>query len=139
MARILDLFGPVALFGNEPEELIETVSTAPREEAYPAMNAWEADDKVYVEAELPGMMADEVDVRVTGAELRLSGNRKAPNFAGGSQVRQERSCGEFSRTITLLWDIDSLSVSAALSDGILTITMSKAERCKCRKIEVRNA
>jgi HSP20 family protein len=71
--------------------------------AYPALNVWQDDDHVYVEAELPGFELNDLVIYVTGAnQLSLKGERKQPNLGPkAAWHRQERGYGAFSRVCDL--------------------------------------
>jgi HSP20 family protein len=107
--------------------------------AYPALNTWEDGDNAYVEAELPGLTMDDLEIYVTGNELRIGGERKLAEAEGASWHRRERSQGRFSRTLTLPWEIDADKVEASLKDGVLTVKLPKCESCKPRKVKVLTA
>ena len=114
--------------GNEPS----------RHSSFPLLNIWEDDDNLYVEAELPGFNLDDLEVYVTGGnQLSISGNRTQPDHEGGAWHRQERGFGKFRRTLELPGDVDSNKVSAGFENGILTLTLPKAEEAKPRRIEVK--
>ncbi|MDV6030182.1 MAG: Hsp20/alpha crystallin family protein [Phycisphaera sp. RhM] len=104
---------------------------------YPALNVWEDDDKLFVEAELPGFSMDDLEIYVTGNQLTLKGERKPPEQEGGTWHRQERGYGKFSRMVELPGDIDSENVSAEFKNGVLLITLPKSEAVKPRRIEVK--
>jgi len=104
--------------------------------ALPGMNAWETDDAIIVEAELPGFSIDDVEITMTGKDLTLSGTRSQTSPDGKVFLRRERPTGQFSRTLRLSADIDGSRVAASLENGVLTITLPKAEEAKPRKIQV---
>lgn len=104
---------------------------------YPPLNIWEDDQNLYAEAELPGLSMGELEVYVVGNELTLKGQRKGVQQTAETYHRRERGVGAFQRTVPLPMPIDAEKVEAALRDGVLTITMPKAETVKPRKIEVK--
>jgi len=111
---------------------------------FPAVNVRESDAAVTVEAELPGLDSDAVEISVTGDELLLKGSRPAaePEQAGDGPVtwhRRERGSGAFERRLTLPVAVDSSRVEARLVDGVLTVTCPKAPECQPHKVEVRSA
>lgn len=106
-------------------------------QTFPALNIWETDDALYAEAEVPGMKMEDLEVLVVGNELTIKGERKAPQQEGVTFHRQERGVGSFTRTIRLPVEIDADRVEATLENGVLTITLPKAEQCRPRKIEVK--
>ena len=111
--------------------------TSPFAVGGPAVNVWEDDHSLFVETELPGMNLADVDVTVMGNELTIKGERKDTTIEGATYHRRERTVGTFARTMTLPVEIDSAKVTATLKDGVLMITLPKAEAAKPRKIEVK--
>jgi HSP20 family protein len=107
---------------------------------YPAFDMWQDEDSLYVEAELPGMELDDLEIYVTGGnQLSVKGERKQPSIKDGTWHRQERGFGPFSRVIALPMDVDADRVVANLVHGVLTITLPKREEAKPRKITVKTA
>lgn len=105
--------------------------------ASPALNLWDDGEKFYAEAELPGFKIEDIDLAVAGSELHLRGKRQATSGKDWVVRRQERACGEFSRTVTFPAAIDADHVQASLKDGVLSITLPKAPTAKPRKIDVK--
>jgi len=126
---------------NEMEQLFGRAGEGSRGDgrgAHPGFNLWEDDDNLFVEAELPGIELDDIDIVVTGdRHLSLKGERKQPALEGGAWHRQERGFGNFARSVELPHDVDSENVSANLTYGVLTITLPKREEAKPRKIKVK--
>jgi HSP20 family protein len=104
--------------------------------AYPAINAWEADDVYYVEAEVPGMSEGEIDVSVVGNQLTIRGERKGAASEGATFHRRERGAGEFVRSLRLPVAVETGRVEAQLRDGVLTLSLPKAESHRPRKIPI---
>lgn len=104
---------------------------------FPALNAWEDDGALHVEAVLPGFSADNLEIYVTGNQLTLKGERQPPQHESGTWHRQERGYGKFSRVIELPVDVDGDAVSADFCNGVLCIRMPKSEAAKPRRIEVK--
>ncbi len=126
------------LFQSLVPEAVETFGRASHG-AFPAVNAWEDDQAVSIEAELPGFALDDIEITMTGRTLTLSGKRETALPEGAAYVRRERPQGRFSRTLTLNTDIDTAKISASLDKGVLRITLPKAESVKVRRIEVKSA
>lgn len=104
---------------------------------FPAMNVTEDKNNLYVRAELPGMKANEIDISATGNSLSIAGERKiAPESEEASYHRRERESGTFHRTITLPDHVDAAEIQANYSNGVLTLTLPKAEVSKPRQITV---
>jgi HSP20 family protein len=105
---------------------------------FPPVNVTQDDDRFVVRAVLPGVKPGEVNVSALGRRLTVSGAREVLTpESGASYHRRERDGGSFSRAIELGVDIDSSRVEAAMSDGVLTITLPKAESAKPRQITVK--
>ncbi|MBN2474817.1 MAG: Hsp20/alpha crystallin family protein [Pirellulales bacterium] len=106
---------------------------------HPAVNLWEDADAMIVELEVPGVKKDQIDISVVGDELSLKIERPDPTPEDVTYHRRERPVGAFGRVLRLPADVDAGRVEAELSDGVLTITLPKAENAKPRKIEVVSA
>jgi HSP20 family protein len=107
---------------------------------YPAMNIWSDADGVLVTAELPGANLDELDIAVQGNTLTLKGSRPRPEMSEEMVVhRQERSYGQFRRVLQLPFEVEANAVEAAYENGVLQITLPRAESAKPKKIEVKSA
>jgi HSP20 family protein len=106
--------------------------------AYPAMNAWANENGVIVTAELPGVSVEEIDISVVGDTLTLTGNREPDEPQDGKTYhRRERRHGRFARSFRLPFDIEGNKVEAALENGVLQISLPRAEADKPRKITVK--
>ena len=105
---------------------------------YPALDLWEDEDKLYVEAELPGMELGDMEIFVNGDDqLSIKGERKPPEIEKASWHRRERGFGSFSRLMSLPQNVDAEMVQAEFKNGVLTIAMPKKEESKPRRIEVK--
>jgi HSP20 family protein len=103
----------------------------------PPVNLWETDDAVQVELEIPGVNSDQIDISVAGGELSLHVERPEVEQENVTYHRRERPVGSFTRVLRLPADVDPGSVQADLNNGVLLITLPKAESAKPRKINVR--
>ena len=106
---------------------------------YPALDLWQDADNLYVEAELPGLNLDDLEIYVTaGNRLSLKGKRELPSVEKGTWHRRERGHGEFARALTLPGDVDAERVEANFENGILTITLPKHEDSKPKRITIQS-
>ena len=99
----------------------------------------EDQDHIYVEAELPGFVKDDVDITLENSNLTISAERKIENKEGepsGDYLLNERRYTKFLRSFTLPPTVDEGSVQANLKDGVLIITLNKREETKPRKVKV---
>ena len=107
---------------------------------FPMMNITEDEKNYYVRAELPGIKADELEMSVTGDTLSVSGERKLPAEDEKAQYhRKEREAGRFSRIVTLPGQLNTGKVEARCTDGVLTVTLPKAEAAKPKQITVKTS
>ena len=104
---------------------------------FPALNVWEDDQTLYAEAELPGLKMDELELYVSGDELTIKGERTEAEDDKVNYHRRERGVGTFSRVVRLPVEVDAENVEASLSDGVLAITLPKAQTALPRKIEIK--
>jgi HSP20 family protein len=102
----------------------------------PALNLWETPDALMVEAEIPGVKSDELEIAVVGPELTIKLNRAEPPEDGVTYHRRERPTGSFVRMLRLPMEVDADRVEAELANGVLLLKLPKAESAKPRKIRV---
>lgn len=102
----------------------------------PALDVYQNADNVVAILELPGMRKEEIEISLHDGILTIAGERKGSSDDGNKAERTERFVGKFRRTITLPTQVDASKVSASYKDGILTVTLPKAEDAKAKKIEV---
>jgi HSP20 family protein len=103
----------------------------------PALDVAEDKDGFRVQVELPGLKREDIEVSLDDGALAITGERKAETPQEGTTVhRQERHYGKFSRTLTLPSEVVADKVKAAYKDGILTVTLPKAEAAKPKTIAV---
>lgn len=103
----------------------------------PAFDVYEDKDNVYVRAELPGMRKEDIDLSMHNGSLSISGERKNEDKFKDSEVyRAERFFGRFQRTITLNTPVAVDKIKAQYKDGVLSVTLPKAEEAKPKQIDV---
>jgi HSP20 family protein len=105
---------------------------------FPQVNLREDDQNLFIEALLPGVDPAALDMTVMGNTLTLAGERKVFDPAGRQYVwhRNERGSGRFQRTIELPGDINNDTIAASCRNGVLTVTVAKAEHARPKKITV---
>jgi HSP20 family protein len=102
--------------------------------AWPRVELVEHDDEIVITAELPGLAEKDVEIVLDNDILTLKGERKAEKEAEqGGFVFSERFFGRFERRIVLPEEVDRERVHASMKDGVLTVTMAKAETPQRRK------
>ena len=102
-----------------------------------AVDVYQTDNEVVVKTTLPGVKPDEVEITVTGDTLTIKGETKAEEkVKRENYFRQERRCGAFSRSVTIPIAVRSEKAEATFQDGVLTITLPKAEEAKPKRIKI---
>ena len=103
----------------------------------PALDLYQSNDNVIAVVELPGMRKEDIEISLHDGTLTISGERKRENSSNGDKAeRTERYVGTFRRSIALPTRVDAGKVSATYRDGILTVTLPKAEEVKPKQIQV---
>lgn len=138
--RTLRPLGPLAGLTDlqrEVARLFET-TTAPLATVPPALNFSHDEQAAVVSAEIPGVDPADLEIRFHEGRLTIRGAWKDDSPQGETVVchRRERPAGEFSRTLTLPFEVEESAISAKCEKGILTITLPRAERSKPRTIPV---
>ncbi len=104
----------------------------------PGVELYEKDDKFVVRAELPGMKKEEFDISVLGNTLTIKGERKAESEVKDEDYYRCELCyGKFSRSVALPAAVEAKKVEANYENGILEVTLPKAEEAKPKKVEVK--
>jgi len=103
----------------------------------PPVDIYDTTDGLVVQADLPGVAKEGLDVRVENNLLTIRG--KAAHVAPGDPVYREYGLVNFFRQFELNDRVDQSKISAELKHGVLTLSLPKAEEAKPRKIEVRAA
>jgi HSP20 family protein len=103
----------------------------------PALDLYQNKDSVIAVVELPGMRKEDIEISLHDGTLTISGERKRESSSNGENAeRTERYIGRFRRSIALPTRVDASKVSATYRDGILTVTLPKAEEVKPKQIQV---
>jgi HSP20 family protein len=102
----------------------------------PALDLYQNNNNIIAVVELPGMHKEDIEISLHDGMLTIAGERRSatPN---GDVERSERYVGKFRRSITLPARVDANKVSATYRDGILTVTLPKADEAKPKQIQVR--
>jgi HSP20 family protein len=102
----------------------------------PLVDLEETDDAYVVQAELPGVKREHVNIELVGNELSITGEIKEPERKGVVR-RQSRRTGRFAYRVGLPSHLDPEKVQAKLDGGILEVTIPKSERAQRRRIEIK--
>ena len=135
------IFDDISTFERDVDSLFGSFLGTAREfgsQAGPAMNMSDLGEELHLVAELPGVKKEDVKLSVHEGVLTLSGERKEANLPeNAAWVRNELWRGTFSRAIRLPYPVDPARVKAELTNGILTVTLPKAEEARPKEIRIR--
>jgi len=105
--------------------------------SFPLMNIYDAKDDILVTVELPGMSRDQVSITASDGLLTIKGKR--PDDSPGKNyavIRQERSVGEFEKSVKIPSTVLQDRISATFKNGVLAISLPKAEEAKPKQIAI---
>jgi HSP20 family protein len=102
----------------------------------PALDLYQTNDDIVALVELPGMRKEEIEISLHDGTLTIGGERKDETPESDNTARTERFVGKFRRSVSLPTRVDSNKVTATYKDGILTVTLPKAEEVKPKQIQV---
>jgi len=117
------------------EQRPKTESVAKQEYLLPEVNIFETKDGYTVEAEMPGVSKDGLEITLEGTEITIVGHRNHETVSG-SPLFRERVQADFRRVFELDPAIDTTKIAAKMDQGVLTLTLPKSEKVKPRKISV---
>jgi HSP20 family protein len=135
-------FGDLLSLRQAMDRLFEESFVNPRtwtwgDQQIVALDVYATDQELVVEANLPGVKPEEVDITVEGNVLTIAGEtRAARKDVEGSALIQEIRRGSFSRKLTLPDGLEADKASATFEDGVLTLRLPKAEKAKPRQIKI---
>lgn len=125
-------------FHREMSRLFGDRSGEGDRQAFPPLNIYTGKDNVLVTAELPGVDPQAIDISILGNALTLSGARQAQELKEGEVChRAERIHGEFQRTVELPVKVNPDRVEAKYAQGILRVTLPRAEEDKPKQVNVK--
>lgn len=99
------------------------------------LDAYVTPEEIVIMANMPGVKPEDVEITLEGDTLSIRGNRPAP-LENVNYVLQERTHGEFQRTLTINVPVDADKAEAKFENGLLTLTIPKAEAAKPKTIQV---
>ncbi|MGA2240800.1 MAG: Hsp20/alpha crystallin family protein [Verrucomicrobiota bacterium] len=122
-----------AIVQAEPKAAAER--TESREFVVPVVNIFETQGGYALEAEMPGVNKDGLEITLEGNEITILG-RRAAELVNGEFLLRERSAADYRRVFELDPAIDTNKISAKMEQGMLTLALLKSEQVKPRKIAV---
>jgi HSP20 family protein len=120
---------------------LQAVGDTAGRDLVPAVEVSETDDQYVVRAEMPGVRKDDIDVNLEDGILTISAETRSETEEreGERVIRQERRFGKYLRSLRLGTEVDADKVKAVYRDGVLELSLPKAEEIKPKKIEVKVA
>ncbi len=147
MANItrFDPFGEMVTLRQAMDRLFEDSFVSPLtlrsfdgEGGTPALDVHQTADEIVVSAALPGVGPDDVDITITGQTLSIRGEIRADEKVERDQyLYRERRYGAFHRQLQLPVRVQGDAANATFENGVLTLTIPKAEEVKPRQIQVK--
>ncbi len=139
--RTLDVDNPLSPF-DRFEHLLDHIWDGSRPTGMHGgydVDIYSDDDHIFLEAELPGLSKEGVEVSVENGTLTIAG-KKTHETIEKDHVHhlQERYYGSFSRSFTLPHTVDAKKVEATMKDGVLRVILNKREQVKTKRIEVKD-
>jgi HSP20 family protein len=119
-------------FGEDGESVTRSGSTRPV-----PLTMWQDDEHLYIEADLPGLAENDVEITIHKGVLSLKAERQAED--NRNYVYNSRWHGTFEQNIMLPETVDADHVDAALTGGVLKITLTKHAEAKPKKVSLRTA
>jgi len=105
----------------------------------PALDIHETADGLILEADLPGVPPDQLEVRVQDNVLYIHGKVRWPKLENGRALYEELRPGDFYRSFILSDEVDTERITADFDQGVLRLSLPKATKTRPRKIEVRSS
>jgi HSP20 family molecular chaperone IbpA len=104
----------------------------------PRVDIYETEDSIVLLADMPGVSEDSIDITLERDQLNIKGYVNMTDLADYEQRYSEYAIGDYRRSFTLSDEVNKDEIEATLKNGVLKISLTKAETAKLRKISVRN-
>ena len=114
-----------------------SVASAPNAVHTPLIDIHEGPEGLVLEADLPGACEDDVSIQLEDNVLTLHARVASPTPDGARALHEEYRLGDFVRSFILSDEVDRARITAELRNGVLRLTLPKAERVKTRRIEIK--
>jgi len=133
-----DPFRDMTQVQNQLDRLVDQVWGGRQESWLPAVDVFDTREAVVLKAELAGMNPDDIQIEVEDNVLTIKGERRFEEEVDEERYyRVERRFGSFQRSLALPQGVKADEITAAYDDGILTVTIPKAEEEEPKRIEVK--
>lgn len=120
------------------KEAVSAAAEAPEATLTPAADVVETEKAVEIHLDLPGVVPEQIDVKLEGNQLTITAERKAEKAVEQrGYLRRERAQGSFTRSFTLPTTLDGTKPEASYRHGVLTVTLPKKEEVQPRSLKVK--
>ena len=127
-----------ALQVQEKKELVSKgEKTVPTRYYVPSTDIYETDDALQVVMEVPGVDRKDIDIKLEEDTLKVEARIDSSKYEGMEPLYTEYNVGHFTRSFALSHRIDQQQIGATLADGILTLTLKKAQQTKPLRVEIK--
>lgn len=121
---------------EKKEVTAKSEKTIPARYFTPAADIFETDEALTVVMEIPGVEKKDLDVHLENDLLRIEGRIDLSKYEGLEPVYSEYNIGHFARSFTLSNQVDGKRIAASVDNGVLTLTLPKAEESRPRRIPI---
>jgi HSP20 family protein len=134
----LDPFDGLRSFQREVSRILDAATTRQNPGRFPLLNVQSDANVAVVTAEIPGASPDDLEITLVKGQLTLRGTIRdaAPEGEGVVTHRKERVSGKFVRTVGLPFEIEDGGISATYQNGVLEVTLPRAEKSKPKSIPI---
>jgi HSP20 family molecular chaperone IbpA len=121
---------------REKKELAGQEKTVPGRFFVPSTDAYETEDGLTLVMEMPGVVRENLDVSLEDGVLTVEGRLDFSKYQGMEPVYTEYNVGHYARSFSLSDKVDQENIAAKIEDGVLTLTLPKAQAARPRRIAV---
>jgi HSP20 family molecular chaperone IbpA len=121
---------------REKKELTGQEKTVPGRFFVPSTDAYETEDGLTLVMEMPGVVRENLDVSLEDGVLTIEGRLDFSKYEGLEPVYTEYNVGHYARSFSLSDKVDQDNIGAKIEDGVLTLTLPKAQAARPRRIAV---
>lgn len=124
---------------QEVQHPVETERTRVRKVYIPRVDIYETKETIVLVADMPGVDEKSVDITLEKNVLTISGEIRQVNYKGYTMSYAEYETGDYERAFTISDEVDRDRIDAAVKNGVLKVTLHKAEKAKVKKIAIKAA
>ncbi|MDQ5988017.1 MAG: Spore protein SP21 [Syntrophus sp. SKADARSKE-3] len=124
---------------REVQNPVETERTRARKVYAPRVDIYETKDTMVLIADMPGIDENSVDVTLEKNILTITGDVPKHNYEGYSVIYSEYETGDYQRAFTISDDVNRDKINATVKNGVLKVTLPKAEKAKAKRIAIKAA